>query len=298
MEEKNEEKLDIKEVSDKLEDKEPIESEMVKEEVIDEIIKDVIEVAKVEESPLHSPLHRASQLDRTSPFHRASESDRTKASQEGVQKEEIGKWAPKTKLGKIVKEGKIKNIDEILNKKIKIFEPEIVSYFLQLKTELINIGQSKGKFGGGKRRVWKQTQKKTKEGNVAKFSSMAVVGDENGHVGVGYGSAKETLPSRVKADRKAKINIMRINRGCGSFDCSCSNPHSIVSRVEGKCGSVRMILYPAPQGTGLVVGDECKKLLRLAGIKDIYGKRFGQSRTTINLIKACMDALKKTVEIR
>ena len=127
---------------------------------------------------------------------------------------------------------------------------------------------------------------------------MAVVGDEKGHIGVGYGSAKETLPSRVKAERNAKINIMRIKRGCGSFDCSCNNAHSIVSKVEGKCGSVRLILYPAPQGVGLVVGNECKKVLKLAGIKDIYSKRFGQSRTTINLIKARIDALNNTRKIK
>lgn len=48
---------------------------------------------------------------------------------------------------------------------------------------------------------------------------------------------------------------------------------------------------PAPQGTGLVVGDEVKKILRLAGIKDVYGKSFGKSRTTMNVGKACLDAL-------
>ena len=239
-----------------------------KEELSDDIIKDLIENVKTEEKKIEP------------------------------EKEEIKKWAPKTKLGRMVKDGRFKNIDEILDKKIKILEPEIVSYLLQLKTDLANIGQSKGKFGGGKRRVWKQTQKKTKEGNIPKFSSMAIVGDENGHIGVGYGSARETLPSRIKAERKARLNIIKIKRGCGSFDCACNNPHSIVSKVEGKCGSVRIILYPAPQGTGLVVGDECKKVLKLAGIKDIYSKRFGQSRTTINLIKACADALKKTVEVK
>ena len=102
------------------------------------------------------------------------------------------------------------------------------------------------------------------------------------------------MPGREKAFRDAKLNITKIERGCGSFDCSCREPHSIPFRVEGKCGSARIILSPAPQGTGLSVGDECKKILRLAGIKDIYGKTFGQTRTTINLAKACLAALKKT----
>ena len=68
--------------------------------------------------------------------------------------------------------------------------------------------------------------------------------------------------------------------------------------VEGKCGSVRVKLIPAAQGTGLVVGDELKKLLRLAGIKDVYGVTKGQTRTTFNAIKACFNALLKTREVR
>ncbi len=202
-------------------------------------------------------------------------------------------WNPKTKIGKQVKEGKIKNVDEILDK-YKILEPEIVDSLLNLDVEFLNIGQSKGKFGGGKRRIWKQTQKKTAEGNIPTFACMAVVGDENGHVGIGLGKAKETLPAREKAIRRAKLDIIKVERGCGSFDCSCNEKHSLPFIVEGKSGSSKVRLIPAPQGTGLVIGDECKKILRLAGIKDIYSETFGQTRTTINLAKACIDALKKT----
>ena len=125
---------------------------------------------------------------------------------------------------------------------------------------------------------------------------MAVVGDENGHIGIGLGKSKETLPAREKSIRKAKKGIIKIERGCGSFDCSCNEKHSIPFKVEGKVGSIKVILIPAPQGTGLVIGDECKKILRLAGIKDIYSRTFGQTRTTINLAKACMEALRKTGE--
>jgi small subunit ribosomal protein S5 len=203
-------------------------------------------------------------------------------------------WVPKTKLGKEVKEKKIKNIDEILDSKQKILEEQIVDSLLNLRSDLISIGQSKGKFGGGKRRAWRQTQRKTKEGNVPKFSSLAVVGDENGHVGVSIGKAKETLPARDKAIRKAKLNIMKVGRGCASFDCACSELHTIPFKVEGKSGSVRITLIPAPQGTGLVVANELKKVLKLAGIKDIYSRTFGSIRTTTNLIQASIDALKKT----
>lgn len=212
-------------------------------------------------------------------------------------KDKLASWIPKTSIGKDVKAGKEKDIDNILEKRRKILEPEIVDSLLNLENELLLIGQAKGKFGGGKRRAWRQTQKKTKEGNILTFSAMAVVGDKKGHVGIGYGRAKETLPAREKALRNAKLSIIKIRRGCAHFDCSCNEEHTVPYVVEGKCGSVRIRLTPAPQGTGLVVGDECKKILRLVGIKDVYGTTKGNIRTTFNLAKACIDALKKTSEL-
>ncbi|MEM3112808.1 MAG: 30S ribosomal protein S5 [Candidatus Pacearchaeota archaeon] len=206
---------------------------------------------------------------------------------------QLSSWIPKTKLGRLVKEGKIKSIDEILDKNLKILEPEIVDLLLKLESDLLFAGQSKGKFGGGKRRAWRQSQKKTEEGNIVTFSVFVVVGDKNGHVGIGFGKAKETLPAREKALRKAKLNLFKVKRGSGSFEGSSKEPHSIPYKVEGKCGSCRIILIPAPQGTGLVIGDEGKKILRLAGIQDIYSKSFGQTRTTLNYGKAIINALQK-----
>lgn len=211
--------------------------------------------------------------------------------------EKLASWVPKTQVGKEVKSGKEKNIDNILENKKTILEAEIVDSLVKLESDLISIGQAKGKFGGGKRRAWRQTQRKTKEGNILTFSAMAVVGDKKGHVGIGYGRAKETLPAREKAIRKAKLNLIKIHMGCGHFDCSCNENHTIPYAVKGKCGSVRINLLPAPQGTGLVVGDECKKILKLAGIKDIYGISRGHIRTTFNLAKACVDALSKTGDL-
>jgi len=213
---------------------------------------------------------------------------------EQAKKETISAWEPKTKLGKEVKDGKIKSIDEILDNNRKILEEEIVDSLLEVQTDLILIGQAKGKFGGGKRRVWRQTQRKTKQQNIPTFSTMAVIGDENGHVGISLGKAKETLPARDKALRKAKLRIIKIKRACSSFDCACSELHTVPFKVSGKVGSCKVVLIPAPQGTGLVVGGELKKILKLAGIKDVYSKTFGKKRTTFNLIKACFNALKKT----
>lgn len=206
----------------------------------------------------------------------------------------LASWVPKTQIGRDVREGREKDIDNILNHRKKILEPEIVETLLMLENDLLEIGQAKGKFGGGKRRAWRQTQRKTMEGNVVTFSAMAVVGDRNGHIGIGTGKAKETLPAREKAIRNAKLNVIHIERGCGNFDCSCNEKHSLPFISQGKSGSVRVKLMPAPQGTGLVVGDELKKILRLAGIKDAYGVSSGNVRTTLNAAKACFDALRRT----
>jgi small subunit ribosomal protein S5 len=198
-----------------------------------------------------------------------------------------------------VKEGKIKDIDEILESGKRILEYQIIDLLIpNLQAELITIGQAKGKFGGGKRRFWRQTQRKTAEGNVPSFACMAVIGDGRGHVGIGVGKARETLPAKEKAARKAKLSIIRVERGCGSFDCSCSDPHSIPFKTESKVGSSVMRLMPASKGTGLVIDNECKKVMIAAGIKDVYSRTFGQTRTKINLIKACFEALRKISEVK
>ncbi len=202
------------------------------------------------------------------------------------------KWEPKTGLGKKVKEGKINDIDEILDAGERILEPEIVDVLVQNMTaELMMIGQAKGKFGGGQRRVFKQTQKKTAEGNKPSFSTYIVVGNKNGYVGIGHGKSRETVPAREKAMRNAKLNLMKIRRGCGSWQCGCKEPHSIPFTISGRCGSVRLMLMPAPKGTGLVVQKECQKILESAGIRDVWSKTVGQTRTTTNLVKACQKAM-------
>lgn len=208
-------------------------------------------------------------------------------------------WKPKTKLGTDVKKGQIKSIDEIIDKGMKLLELEIVDFFFpSIKVEILGIGQSKGKFGGGKRSIWKQTQKKTAEGNKPHFAAMVVVGNGDGYVGIGYGKAKETVPSREKATRDAKVNLIKIRRGCGSWECKCGEPHSIPMRTYGRCGSVRLSLIPAPKGTGLIVENECKKMLSFAGIKDVYSVTFGQTRTKINMIMACFEALKNLTKAK
>ncbi len=208
-------------------------------------------------------------------------------------------WQPKTELGKRVKEGKIKDIDEILDQGEKILEPQIVDMLLPgMESELLLVGQSKGKFGGGQRRVFKQTQKKTAEGNRPKFSTVVVIGNKNGYVGIGYGKSKETVPAREKAIRDAKLNIIKIRRGSGSWEDSSDEPHSIPFAVEGKSGSVKVKLLPAPRGTGLCAHKEVQKILRLAGVENVWSRTLGKKNTTMNLIKACDQALKNVMAMK
>ncbi len=208
-------------------------------------------------------------------------------------------WKPRTSLGKKVKEGFVKNIDDILDNNARILEPEMVDVLIpNLTTDLLMVGQSKGKFGGGQKRVFRQTQKKTQEGNKPKFATIAVVGNEDGYVGIGYGKSKETVPAREKSIRNAKLNVIKVRRGCGDWRCGCKEPHTIPFAVEGKVGSVIMKMRPAPKGTGLRIEKECGKILKLAGIKDVWAKADGQTSAKVNLFYACFSALKSLMEVK
>jgi len=208
-------------------------------------------------------------------------------------------WSPRTGIGKKVYSGEISHIDQILDAGIKVVEPEIIDVLLPgVESDLLMVGQSKGKFGGGARRVFRQTQKKTREGNKPKFLTVAVIGNKNGYVGIGHGKAKETVPAREKALRKAQQNVMKVRRGCGSWQCGCREQHSIPFQVHGKCSSAQITLIPAPKGTGLRVEKECAKILRLAGIQDVWSKTKGQTKTKLNLISALMSALQQVSETK
>ncbi|HLC63458.1 MAG TPA: 30S ribosomal protein S5 [Candidatus Nanoarchaeia archaeon] len=206
---------------------------------------------------------------------------------------EESSWKPKTELGRKVKSQEIISVEQLLQQDKKLLEAEIIDILVKdIQSDLLNVGQSKGKFGGGKRSIWRQTQKKTCEGNKPKFGAVAIVGNKDGYIGVGHGKSKETMPAREKATRAAKLNIISIRRGCGAWDCNCKQHHSIPFRVEGKCGAAKIILIPAARGTGLCVEKECRKILDMVGIKDVYAKTFN-SKTKLNLIYACFAALKQ-----
>jgi small subunit ribosomal protein S5 len=207
---------------------------------------------------------------------------------------DVAAWTPKTRLGQRVKSGEITTIVQALRSGERIMEAQIVDILMpNVESDMLWIGQSRGKFGGGQRRLFKQTQKKTPEGNKPSFGTLAVIGNRDGVVGIGYGKSKDTVPARVKALRNAKLNVFMIRRGSGSWESNTTEPHSIPFTVEGKCGSIRIKLMPAPKGNGLVIEPNCATVLALAGVKDIWSKASGQTRRTRNLVFALIDALKK-----
>lgn len=197
-----------------------------------------------------------------------------------VNKQALETWVPRTRVGKMVVEGKITSLKEIFDRNLPLLEPEIVDYLLpDLKYIRLDVGI---------------VQRVTDAGRRSRFRVVVVIGNEDGFVGVGSGKARQYLEALNKALRNAKLNITPVRRGCGSWECRCGEPHSIPYTVSGKCGSVRIILKPAPKGTGLVAGDVAKAVLRLAGIKDVWTESFGETRTTINFAKAVLHALKNT----
>jgi len=196
----------------------------------------------------------------------------------------LEEWEPKTKLGKLVKEGQITDIHEIFRRGYQIKEPEIIDVLLpetnlRENQEVLDIAL---------------TVRMTDSGRRIRFRVLAAVGNRDGYVGLGIGHGREVGIAIRKAINYAKMNIIEIKRGCGSWECRCRRPHSIPFAVEGKEGSVRVKLMPGPRGLGLVIGDVGKKILSLAGVQDVWSQTLGETRTTVNFAKAVFDALYNT----
>ncbi len=193
-------------------------------------------------------------------------------------------WVPKTKLGKLVAEGKIKTMDDALSSGLPIKEPEIVDVLLpDLEEDILEISM---------------VQRVTDSGRRTKFRVTAVVGNRNGYIGVGTGKASQVAPAIQKAIEDAKINIFGVIRGCGSWECGCGTAHSVPFKVSGECGSVKVTLIPGPKGLGIVAADVAKRIIELAGVKDVWSITSGETRTTLNFALATFEALKRTCFIK
>ncbi|MDD1769931.1 MAG: 30S ribosomal protein S5 [Methanomassiliicoccales archaeon] len=193
-------------------------------------------------------------------------------------------WTPRTRLGKMVLNGEITTMSQALETRLPLREPEIVDILLpDLKDEVIDVNI---------------VQRMTDSGRRVKFRITCAVGNGDGFVGIGQAKGKEVGPSIRKAIDTAKLNIIEIKRGCGSWQCGCGTPHSLPFDVVGKAGSVEVYLKPAPRGISLAVGDVAKSILSLAGVKDAWGFAKGHTKTTVNYAIGTYEALKATAELR
>ena len=129
--------------------------------------------------------------------------------------------------------------------------------------------------------------KVVKGGRTFRFSAVVVVGDENGHVGVGNGKAAEVPDAIKKAIQEAKNNLIEVPV------VGTTIPHEFV----GSFGSARVMLKPAEKGTGVIAGGSVRPVLELAGYKDIRTKILGTTNPR-NVVYATMEGLKsmKTAE--
>ncbi|RLG07955.1 MAG: 30S ribosomal protein S5 [Thaumarchaeota archaeon] len=192
-------------------------------------------------------------------------------------------WVPRTKVGRMVKEGKITSIAEIFANNLRITEVEIVDYLLPgLEQEVLDINL---------------VQKQTAAGERSRFRAIAIVGNRDGYVGLGTGKAVHVVSAIEKAVKNAKLNIIPVRRGCGSWECACGAPHSLPTKVEGKRGSVRIELIPGPRGLGIVAGEAARIVLELAGVEDVWTRTYGETRTTLSFAGATFEALKNTNKI-
>lgn len=193
-------------------------------------------------------------------------------------------WVPKTRLGKMVEKGEITTMADALRTRLPLREPEIVDILLpDLEDEVLDVNM---------------VQRMTDSGRRVRFAISTVVGNSNGYVGLGKAKGKEVGPTIRKAIDNAKLNIIEVRRGCGSWECGCGEPHSLPFEVSGKEGSVRVTFKPAPKGIALAVGDVAKPVLKLAGIKDAWAFTKGHTKTTANYAAAAFEALKMTSEMR
>ena len=122
--------------------------------------------------------------------------------------------------------------------------------------------------------------KVTSRGKRFSFSTIVVVGDGRGHVGVGLGKANEVISSISKAKDKAKRNIFKSTIINGTI------PHKIV----GRYGSSRVLLKPAAPGTGIIAGAPVRAVMEQVGVNNILTKRYGSSNP-MNIVRAAINAL-------
>jgi len=186
-------------------------------------------------------------------------------------------WVPKTELGRRVASDEITTMSAALESGLPLREPQIVDKLLPgLHDEVLDVNM---------------VQRMTDSGRRFKFAVTVVVGNGDGFVGLGRAKGREVGPTIRRAIDRAKLEVVEVLRGCGSWECGCGRAHTLPFQVQGRVGSVVVTFKPAPRGVGLAVGDVAKPILRFAGITDAWGFTDGHTKTTVNYAQSAFDAL-------
>lgn len=183
-----------------------------------------------------------------------------------------------TKIGRLVKDGRIRKLEELYLFSVPIKEYQIVEHFLPgLKDEVMKITP---------------VQKQTAAGQRTRFKAYVVVGDSDGHVGLGMKCSKEVANAIRAAICIAKLAVVPVRRGY--WGNNIGKPHTVPVKLTGRCGSVRLRLVPAPRGAGIVAARVSKKLLQMAGIEDVFTASEGNTKTGGNFAMATFDAVRRS----
>jgi len=136
-----------------------------------------------------------------------------------------------------------------------------------------------------------RVSKKTKGGNQISFTALVVIGDRKGRVGVALGKAKDVLSAIKKGVRKAKKQLVTVPLVEG---------RTVAHEVTIKYGAARLLLKPAPTGTGVIAGGSVRSVLELAGVKDVVAKTLGTNNKLTNVIATfnALKLMKRTVDIK
>jgi small subunit ribosomal protein S5 len=193
-------------------------------------------------------------------------------------------WEPQTRLGREVAAGEIDEMEVALRSGLPLKEPEIVDQLLPgLEDEVLDINM---------------VQRMTDSGRRVKFRCVVAIGNRDGFVGYAEGRDDQVGGAIQKAIEIAKLNMIKVERGAGSWEDRSEEPHSLARRTSGKAGSVTVELIPAPLGLGLAASETVRKVVELAGIENAWTKSDGNTRTTLNLAKATYNALESASQAR
>ena len=188
-------------------------------------------------------------------------------------------WVPRTRLGHMVSNGEIVTYEQAIETGLPIREVEIVDALIpELEDDVLSVNM---------------IQRMTDSGRRVRFNVLCAVGNGDGYVGLSVCKGKEVASTIQKAITQAKLNLIPVCRGNGSWESAEGPGNSIPFEATGRSGSTRITLLPAPSGKGLVIGDYGRRVLTLAGVSDVWSRSSGQTRSTINFARATFNALVK-----